>query len=232
MTDFFIALADIHSETGALAKILREHRNARAIFAAGDITNFGMEKEAHRVLSVFAEEAPDIPLFFIAGNCDSVKARDVYAMHPGYLERRYASFYLNSGPALQIIGAGGGILHTGITPYELRDEELESNLSAAYERCPAEEEQNLVVVTHTPPRDTFADMRQSRHLGSSAYEVFLYRHEPLLWLCGHIHESRNAHYEGRTLLVNPGPVAHGCYALLAVEKGPRGLRAAADLRAL
>ncbi len=232
MADIIIAIADIHSNTEMLTKILLEHKNLRAVFAAGDITNFGQAKEARRVLSIFALIAPQLPLFFIAGNCDTEKAREEFVAQRGYLERRPALFALSNGTQMRAIGAGGGIYHTGMTPFELKDHDLESNLSAAHASYPADGAKNLIVLTHTPPRDTFADLRASRHLGSRAFETFLYEYAPLLWVCGHIHEGRSAHYEGSTLLVNPGPAAQGYYALIAVEHGSQGVRVAADLRAV
>jgi len=234
MADLYLAVADIHSNAEMLAKILAEHeRNGlKAVFAAGDITNFGQEREAERVLSVFARTAPELPLYFVAGNCDTGRAREGFAARRGYIEGRCASLSLSEGARLRVIGAGGGIYHTGMTPFELKDADLESNLGKAYASCLPDTAKNLIVVTHTPPRDTFADLRGSRHLGSGAFEAFLYEREPLVWICGHIHEGRGAHYEGSTLLVNPGPAAHGYYALIAVEQAPGGLRAVADLRAL
>lgn len=230
----YIALADIHGETEVLERILREHRGVRAALVAGDITNFGGEKEARRALSVFEEFASETSVYFVAGNCDSERARAAFLPQPGYLERRSAAFSLKTGGVLQIIGAGGGIFHTGLTPYELRDEELGANLAAAAAtlESSASEVRNLIVLTHTPPRNTLADLRLSRHLGSSEFEAFLFEREPLVWVCGHIHESRSVSREGRTLIVNPGPASHGSYAIIAIEEGPRGVHAAAELRAL
>lgn len=41
-------------------------------------------------------------------------------------------------------------------------------------------------------------------VGSKAVRTFLERHQPLLGLHSHIHESRNAKYVGKTLCLNPG----------------------------
>ena len=41
-------------------------------------------------------------------------------------------------------------------------------------------------------------------VGSKAVRIFLERHQPLLGLHSHIHESKNAKYIGRTLCINPG----------------------------
>jgi len=71
-----------------------------------------------------------------------------------------------------------------------------------------------------------------KHLGSQSFAALLYEYEPLLWICGHIHEGRSIQWEGRTLVINPGPVALGSYAILGIEQKPQGLSAAAVLRAL
>ncbi len=234
MADLYLAIADIHSNTEMLTNILTEHahKGLKAIFAAGDITNFGQEGEARRLLSVFRQFAPELPLYFVAGNCDTRRARDEFEAQPGYLERRSAELTLSDDTEMRAIGAGGGLHHTGMTPFELKERDLESNLEAAYALCQPDETKNLIVLTHTPPRDTFADQRASRHLGSSAFEAFLYEHKPLLWICGHIHEGRGARYEGSTLLVNPGPAMQGCYSLIAIEHTAGGFRAVVDLRKL
>ncbi|SLM19659.1 putative Metallophosphoesterase, Calcineurin-like family [uncultured spirochete] len=248
MADMFLALADIHGETEMLERILKENPHTKGIFVAGDLTNFGKEKEAERIISVFSRVATNAALFFVAGNCDTSGARHFFEKQPGYLEQKCFTLAMGRGEQktpdeiIRIIGCGGGLRHTGLTPFEISDKELESGLRRAYEHCVTEEHKNaiplkatthpLIVLTHTPPRDSFADMRHMKHLGSAAFASMLYEYEPLLWICGHIHESRGAQWEDRTLVVNPGPAAHGSYAQILVEQKPRGLHAVAELRAL
>lgn len=252
MIDMFLALADIHGRTDLLGRILQENARIKGIFVAGDVTNFGREKDAEKVLSVFAELTPDATLFFVGGNCDTVAAKRFYEKHPGYLEQRCTTYDIrgnadeDQATTVRIIGCGGGLLHTGLTPFEVRDEELGLGLQRAYADCAQEQQEQqederasssaaprpLIVLTHTPPRDTFADLRSMKHLGSQSFAALLYEYEPLLWICGHIHEGRSIQWEGRTLVINPGPVALGSYAILGIEQKPQGLSAAAALRAL
>jgi Icc-related predicted phosphoesterase len=42
-------------------------------------------------------------------------------------------------------------------------------------------------------------------VGSTAIREFIERHQPLLALHGHVHESRAAERIGRTLCLNPAP---------------------------
>jgi len=67
MIDMFLALADIHGRTDLLGRILQENARIKGIFVAGDVTNFGREKDAEKVLSVFAELTPDATLFLLGG---------------------------------------------------------------------------------------------------------------------------------------------------------------------
>jgi hypothetical protein len=247
MANLFLALADVHGEAETLGYILKENTQVKGIFLAGDVTNFGHEKEAERVLSTFARLAPDTKLFFVAGNCDTPGARRFFERQAGYLERKCAVLGMGCGgqaaraATVHIIGCGGGLLHTGLTPFEISDEEMESGLRQAYEQCAPKgrgsplpsQAPPLVVLTHTPPRDTFADMRHMKHFGSTAFASFLYEYGPLLWICGHIHESRSVQREGKTLVINPGPAAHGSYALILIEERMQGgLQSAAELRAI
>jgi len=228
MRSLALVLSDIHGEADVLASILREHRNAQLILAAGDMTNFGRKKEAETILKVFESELPpEIPLFFVAGNCDTQQAREVFSRHPGYIDGSSSSC---ANPlALKIAGCGGGLLHTGLTPYERRDEELESSLVSVFSRLSGKP---AIVLTHTPPYGTFADLKHGKHLGSLAFQNLLYSHNPPVWICGHIHEGRSVSHEGETLVINPGPAAHGSYALLVIESQGSMLNAAAELRSV
>jgi len=239
MEHLFLALADIHGNIDVLKQILKANPNIEGILVAGDLTNFGKEKEAQNVLLAFSSITSKAALYFLAGNCDTTEARRYFEKQPGYIEQR--CFPLLSEKDIWIIGSGGGLIHTGLTPFEIREEELENGLNHAY-KCAIQGYRNiidsseltpdLIVLTHTPPKDTFADIRHSRHIGSIAFQRFLYEHEPLLWICGHIHEGKSIHIENRTLVVNPGPAAHGSYALILLKRYPKGWKAAAELRSI
>jgi Icc-related predicted phosphoesterase len=68
----------------------------------------------------------------------------------------------------------------------------------------------MVLVTHSPPRDTACDVIQARmHVGSRALRRFVERHAPPLVLAGHIHEAprvSSAYHDriGASVVVNPG----------------------------
>lgn len=67
-----------------------------------------------------------------------------------------------------------------------------------------------ILVSHSPPRDTYCDTLANRtHVGSRALRSWIERHQPPLVLSGHIHEAPRVTQTyrdaiGRTVVVNPG----------------------------
>jgi len=104
------------------------------------------------------------------------------------------------------------------SPRELPEEELEEKL----EQLAANLEPGVPTIfnLHCPPFDSGLDMAPQLTddlrvvhrggeqvivpVGSRAVRAMIERHQPLLGLHGHIHESRHATRIGRTLCLNPG----------------------------
>ncbi len=78
------------------------------------------------------------------------------------------------------------------------------------ERLPVTAPARTVAVVHSPPFGTVCDLLLSRqHIGSRALRQWIERHQPLLTLHGHIHESpwvSKAFCQrlGATIVINPG----------------------------
>jgi Icc-related predicted phosphoesterase len=112
--------------------------------------------------------------------------------------------------------------YSNITPWNSPRELEEDALLARIEGMVAEVQDpaNLVAVMHPPPRGTELDQApmidsdfkvqstggevQMGSVGSSAVREFIERHQPLLALHGHVHESKGSELIGRTLCINPG----------------------------
>jgi Icc-related predicted phosphoesterase len=107
------------------------------------------------------------------------------------------------------------------TPRELDDDELERRIDKLAAQVSRPE--RAIFNLHVPPAHTAIDMQS---VGSEGVRRLLAKHEPMLGLHGHIHESRGAVRLGRTLAVNPGS-EYGdgmlCGALLEID-GKRGVR--------
>ncbi len=86
-------------------------------------------------------------------------------------------------------------------------------------------ERRVVFVAHNVPYNTrldkigmkaHADVR-GKHYGSKLVRRIIDRYQPLLALGGHIHEGRGTQKLGKTLVVNPGSIHEGHYAIVEIN---------------
>jgi uncharacterized protein len=147
---------------------------------------------------------------------------------------------LDLGEGIQMISFGYSNPTPWNTPRELDDDELERRIEKMARRVDRPE--RAVFNLHVPPARTSIDKAPAldsslkpivkggamvmQSVGSEGVRRILERHEPMLGLHGHIHESRGAVRLGGTLSVNPGSeygdgILRG--AVLELE-GKRGVR--------
>jgi len=212
-----LALSDIHGEVDALSDTLSRTPEVDLVLVAGDFTEFGGASELGEVLEAFGEARSR--LVAVPGNCDRRTARERLAGLGLSADGRLVE---RSG--VLVAGVGGGLLRTGLTPYERHDEELASGLRASLDEgaSRAQDGSPLVVLSHQPPKDSGADMRRGVAVGSRALRAVLDSARPVLWVCGHIHESPCAQLVGGSLVVNPGAAKDGRYALVSLERDGAG----------
>ncbi|NJF24132.1 metallophosphoesterase [Thermococcus sp. Bubb.Bath] len=203
-----IGVTDIHGN------IKMSHKLSEALPAlspdlllvAGDITNFGGARTAERVLEPLLNVGTSLIAVF--GNCDG---KDV----PSLLEELGASAHDKrvEVSGLGIVGLGGSNTTPFNTIWELSEEDIGSILERNYH--PGD-----LILSHAPPYGTKADRIHSGiHVGSRALRKFIEEKQPPLVLTGHIHEARSVDTIGETLVVNPGPLFRGYYAIIEVENG-------------
>jgi len=103
---------------------------------------------------------------------------------------------------------------------DVDEDELRRRIEAALQGWDAGGERQLVLNLHPPPYDTAIDrapvldeqLRQVTEggqmvigpVGSTAVREAIERHQPIVSLHGHVHESRGVATIGRTLCINPG----------------------------
>ncbi len=76
----------------------------------------------------------------------------------------------------------------------------------------------LVLVSHYPPYGTNVDRAwNGAHIGSKSVRKLIECVKPLTVLCGHVHESRGVDKLGNTIIVNPGPLINGYYAIIDID---------------
>ncbi|BAD84736.1 metallophosphoesterase, calcineurin superfamily [Thermococcus kodakarensis KOD1] len=202
-----VAVTDIHGKlekVKRLAGVLEEER-PDLILIAGDITNFSGAEVARTVLEPLM--ALDVPILAVHGNCDG---RDV----PELLEELGISLH-NKRKEVNgtgFVGVGGSNITPFNTIWELTEDEIMEILRKNYR--PGD-----IILSHAPPKDTKADrVHSGLHVGSTALREFIEKNQPPLVVTGHIHEARSVDELGETIIVNPGPLFRGYYAVIDFDE--------------
>lgn len=85
----------------------------------------------------------------------------------------------------------------------------------------------VIFVSHNIPYNTKLDKITSKdahklvrgeHYGSKLARRIIDKYHPILALGGHIHESRGKQKLGKTLVINPGAIHEGHYAIVEIDK--------------
>lgn len=218
-----LILSDIHGHAEVVKILAARHPDVDGILIAGDITNFGNSDKAKAVIEVLRPCTGALGIHGVSGNCDNLSVRRYLADSGLDLEAR-----VFESEAFVALGAGGGLRRAGITIFERSEGELEAalgpSLDAAYKNeGPCPRTRPLIVVTHSPPYGTSADIHTGMHVGSKVFSRLMGRYNPDVWICGHIHESRCVSLEDGILVINPGPCALGYHALLELRREGEGL---------
>jgi len=212
---YWIGMGDIHDDLTALNRIA-DLGGAAGIIISGDLTIKGGAAAAKRVVDAIREYNPVV--LAQIGNMDK-ETVDAYLTGEG----------INLHTTGRVTPQGVGFFGCGWstptpfgTPSEAGEDQIAGWLDAAYAvvaHC-----KHLVMVSHTPPIGTATDLVGSgTHVGSLAVRDFIERVQPEVCLTGHIHEARAIDVLGRTVVINPGALAAGGYAHIAL--GSEGLSA-------
>jgi putative phosphoesterase len=202
-----IAFSDFHGSSIAVDKAARvaARETADLMLIAGDLA-FHSVDSAFSILQKLSSST--MPILYVPGNMDSAelasfKHSDMLRCIHGRCER-IGDF--------SFLGVGGAVKGPFMTPFESTEEEIQETLKKAIENC---ENTDLVLVSHAPPKNTSLDLtRSGMHVGSSAIRNFIESKQPILVVCGHIHEARGTDRIGRTVILNPGPAQNWFYSLV------------------
>jgi Icc-related predicted phosphoesterase len=201
-----VSFGDVHMATRNLDLMGDVMRDADMVIISGDLTNFGGDDDARKVL-------------------DDVRrvCRRVLAL-PGNLDRREVTAFLErEGVALHgrglvldgvaVFGCGGSNITPFHTPTELTEDEIYATLMTGYEQVRGH--RPLLMVCHTPPFETRCDrIIGGRAVGSTAARRLIEEVKPDVCISGHIHESAGADAIGPTRVFNAGPFKGGGYVVV------------------
>lgn len=192
-----LCISDLHGRSGILDRMKKPAEDADVFIVSGDITNFGKRTAAEDVVERLLRLNDS--LLAIPGNCDTPEVNDVLQEFGVSIHGRGV---VKSGVAF--FGVGGSTITPFNTPQEYREESLGELLKKGYEAVKACKMK--VMVSHTPPWGTKADLtRSGLHVGSWVVRAFLEEHNIALVVCGHVHEAKGKDVLKGSWIVNPGP---------------------------
>lgn len=202
-----MATVDFHGASGAenyLSKFLE--RGYDCLVMIGDLTQFGPPEVAESLLNL--AKSANVTTFAVPGNCDPKQILQVLDKYGVNLHGKCVKH-----EGITFGGLGGSNLTPFNTPFEITEVEIQEELAA----LTCSEDEKFVLVTHAPPFGTKLDQTKAGiNVGSKSIRQFIEQKQPLVSLCGHVHEARGIDELGRTLMVNPGPICKGFAAEISI----------------
>ena len=208
-------LSDIHGKVSTLKRTLKEVDDVDAVFIAGDLSSYaGLRWD--NVLNVVSRycKQKGVPAYVVPGNVDPPAL-----LHTGYDNVNVLHTSTSTLGKYIVAGIGGGMGFSFWRTVRLTDNDFERFINSLLrEYGGGLAPYSWFLLTHTPPYGTKLDiMYTGEHVGSKALRALVEVRKPVLVVSGHIHESRNVDYLGKTTLVNPGPNYRGFYALAEIS---------------
>ncbi len=205
-----LAISDIHGRLNKVRSLTNIVRDLTIV--SGDLTNFGSISDAEEIIKELSRQSS--LTLFVPGNCDP---RELLKFTPtginNVINVHGEAFKYQS---LTIIGIGGSTITPFNTWIEFKEEEIKSILITVFNTL--KDVGDTILVSHAPPYKTKADRTLfGLHVGSKAIREFIEEKKPKLCICGHIHEARCIDKLNDTIIVNPGPLAKGYYAVIKIR---------------
>lgn len=204
-----LLISDGHGAIDNLKAIKNIASEVDAVLFAGDFAAFNKAETGLPFLKELKTIHKNV--YSVLGNCDE----------PSFIEELIKN-NINVQASKQhfkeftIMGSGGASKFTGATPNERTDEDLAKDITNSYEKNECE---NLIIITHNPPHGVKVDkVAPLIHVGSKLIRKFIENAQPIIAISGHIHEAYGIDAIGKTVIVNPGALCNGRYAIAEITK--------------
>jgi Icc-related predicted phosphoesterase len=189
-----LLFSDIHCDVKRCELLVERSKDVDVVIGAGDFANF--HRDLNHSIEVLKRTMKQTIL--VPGNSESFEElvdackdwKESRVLHGSGLRLNDYDFY----------GVGGGIPITpfGDWSYDFSEEEAKELLS----ECPS----GAILVTHSPPKGVLDKSSLGKSLGSKSIRETILEKNPLLVVCGHIHESSGKNSKlGNSKVVNAGP---------------------------
>jgi len=172
-----IAFSDLHGDTHSAEIIAKEIKKFDFAIFCGDFSTFdeGLEQVANAIGKVEN-------LLVVPGNHETDKEVELVCQKYNW---KFLHGRIFSYDDFTFCGCGGSSPTPFNTPFELDEDDL-NNILQDFKKI----SNKIILITHCPPYGTSLDRTFSgEHAGSKAIRKFIKEKQPLLNICGHIHEN-------------------------------------------
>ena len=188
-----LAFSDLHRKIALTSELKRKAKDVDLVICCGDLSDFG------RGLDIVCSNLSSIHdiVLIIPGNNETPAQIEAMCRKYGWINLHGETY---SYGGYTFAGIGGSTYTPFRTPFELDEEEIRGILRHF------EGLNELILVSHSPPFKTKTDeLLSGVHIGSRAIREFVEKEQPILNLCGHIHEKAGVEDRiGRTRIINVG----------------------------
>ncbi|MBI4399304.1 metallophosphoesterase family protein [Candidatus Micrarchaeota archaeon] len=184
-----LALSDIHAEEMVIDRLraILSKKTYDLILLAGDLTDIGPVSFVEDLLE------PMDKVYAIHGNMDNEQVIDI-------LEKRNVSVHKKRVRVgdYYLVGYGGSNPTPFNTPVEYEEEQIAKELGEM------RIDKKTILMTHAPAYGVL-DQVQGVSVGSSAIKAVVNSKQPMVHICGHIHEQEGEMMSGDTRVIKLGP---------------------------
>ena len=211
-----LLISDIHNSIENIKKLREVERDVT--FVAGDLVECGI-LDVNKFIEVLEEIAHQTFTVYVPGNCDPPDSlTELNVENSINVHRRFYKIenYI-------VIGHGGSNPTPFFTPIELPEDEIYKNLEEIFSKMLNELKdikisENVILLTHSPPKDTLIDITyMGLHVGSESIRRIIEKYQPLISMHGHIHEAQGMDKIGDTVCINCGSLKMNRYAIIEIK---------------
>jgi uncharacterized protein len=187
-----LAFSDLHTDLEQAQRLVERSESADVVVGVGDFASVhtGLEETIGALRDI------ERPVVLIPGNNETEDA--LRAACGGWGSAHVLHGEATTIDGLAIFGLGAGV---PVTPWDWSFDLTENEAARMLERCPV----GCALAVHSPPQG-HVDVSRGRHLGSESVLRAIEAKEPLVALCGHIHEQWGRESRiGSTRVINLGP---------------------------
>ena len=199
------AVADIHGRSDKIALIRGNtlQLNPDVLVVAGDITNYTGSAGILAQLN----DIP-VPVLAVRGNTDLSRVENLLENFPNISPLHLKQVTIGSTP---FVGVSGCIP----IPFSSR---ICLNQVQVFEKLNPLIKSNSVLVAHPPPRGTLDEVLGRFHAGCRNLTKLIKICQPVIMICGHIHERPGSAFIGKTLVVNCALGRNNAGAMIELDK--------------